>query len=88
MAKYLGKKIDEVRKDIIGLEVTDVEEKGRAIHLKDREGRSYTIDFTGKDGAIVHAHSTDSEELEFIRMKFDALLEKLNIEEEDLLKSM
>jgi len=84
MAKYLGKKIDEVREDIIGLEVIDVEEKGRAIHLKDKKGRTYTIDFTGKDGAVVSAHSTETEEFKYMGMKLNALLEKLGIEEEEL----
>ncbi|TAH62232.1 MAG: hypothetical protein EWM50_05515 [Gottschalkiaceae bacterium] len=88
MAKYLFKKIDEVREDVIGLEVIDVEEKGQIMYLKDKKGRIYAIDFTGKDGAVVTAYSTDKEKLEELQMMFDALLVKLDIDEEELYKYM
>lgn len=88
MAKYLFKKIDEVRNDVIGLEVIDVEEKGQVMYLKNKEGRIYAIDFTGKDGAVVTAYSTDSERLEELQMKLDALLTKLDIDEEELYEFM
>lgn len=88
MAKYLFKSIDEVREDVIGLEVIDVEEKGQLMYLKDKEGRVYAIDFTGKDGAVVTAYSTDSERLEELQMKLDALLTKLDIDEEELYEFM
>lgn len=85
MARYVFKPIDEVRNDVIGLKVIDVEPKGRVLHLEDSEGRIYSIDFTGENGAVVHAHSTNSEELEMIIYKFNLLLEKLGIDEEELL---
>lgn len=80
----IGKKIDNVRNEIIGLKVIDVESEGRVIHLEDEEGRYYSIDFTGKDGAIVYKGTTDKEDLENLQVVFNLLLEKLDIDESDL----
>lgn len=33
----IGREIDEVRNEIVGLKVIDIEPKGRAIHLEDKE---------------------------------------------------
>ena len=79
-----GRKIDEVRDNLIGLKVIDIEPKGRAIHLEDEEGRAYSIDFTGDDGAVVLKHYTEEERLENLETEFGLLLEKLNIDESDL----
>lgn len=82
----IGRKIDEARDEVIGLKVIDIEPEGRAIHLEDEEGRNYSIDFTGKDGAIVYKGSTREEEIDNKLMMFDLLLQKLAINEEDLWK--
>lgn len=79
-----GRKIDEVRDNLIGLKVIDIEPKGRAIHLEDEEGRAYSIDFTGDDGATVSRHRTKEERLEGLEIEFKLLLQKLNIDESDL----
>jgi len=79
-----GRKIDEVRDNLIGLKVIDIEPKGRAIHLEDEEGRAYSIDFTGDDGATVLRHQTKEERLEGLEIEFKLLLQKLNIDESDL----
>lgn len=78
------KKIDEVRNEIIGLKIIDIEPQGRAIHLEDEEGRNYSIDFTGKDGAVVYRGTTEKEDIQAKMMLFDLLLQKLEINEEDL----
>lgn len=88
MAKYLFKKIDDVRNDIIGSKIIDIEEKGRVIYCEDKEGRIYAIDFTGTDGAMVIAYNTDKEELESLGIKLNALMQKLNINNEELMEFM
>lgn len=80
----IGRKIDEARDEVIGLKVIDIESEGRAIHLEDKEGRSYSIDFTGKDGAIVYKGNTREEEIDNKLILLNLLLEKLDISEEDL----
>ena len=82
--KYFYKPLDEVKSDLIGLKITDVEDR-TVIHLEDAEGRGYTIDLTG-DIPVVHAHATLKERLELLEDFFSALLEKLNISEEELLE--
>ena len=77
-------KIDDLRRELIGLKIIDIEPKGRAIHLKDEEGRTYSIDFTGKDGAIVYRGNTKKEIIESKLMLFDLLLQKLEIDESEL----
>lgn len=84
MAKYLFKKIDEVRNDIIDCKITDIEKKGRVIYCEDKEGRMYAVDFTGQRGAVVNAFNTDKENLEILSIKFDALMQKLNIKDEEI----
>jgi hypothetical protein len=42
LGRYFYKPIDDAREDLIGATVTDIEQEGRAIHLKDKDGRSYT----------------------------------------------
>jgi len=84
VARFLYKPIDEVRKELIGLKIVDIEPKGAVIHLQDKEGRRYTIDNTGENGAVVHAYATESERLNELEQMFEALLEKLGIEENDL----
>lgn len=81
---YNYKPIDEVREDVIGLKVIDVEAKGMILYLENEEGRSYAIDFTGKDGAVVHKGTTEKENIEDKLLLFDLLLEKLDISEEEL----
>lgn len=78
------RKIDEARNEIIGLKIIDIEPQGRAIHLEGEEGRSYSIDFTGKDGAIVYRGTTEKEDIKNKLMLFDLLLQKLEISEEEL----
>lgn len=76
--------IDNVRDELIGLKVIDIESKGKAIHLENEEGRCYSIDFTGQEGAVVHKWSTEKETLNSKLILFDLLLEKLGIEESEL----
>lgn len=82
----IGRKIDEARDEIIGLKVIDIEPEGRAIHLEDEEGRNYSIDFTGKNGAVVYKGNTRDEEIDNKLMVLDLLLQKLEISEEELWK--
>jgi len=82
--KYAFKPIDEVGNDLIGLKITDIEEKGRAIYLEDSEGRTYTIDTTGKDGVIVHADATDKERIELLEQVVDALMQILDVTEDKI----
>ena len=79
-----GKKIDEVREELIGLKVVDIEEKGRVIYLENGEGRVYSVDFTGDDGAFVLKHPTGKERFEDLETTFSLLLQKLDIDEEEL----
>lgn len=79
-----GRSIDEVRDSLIGLKVIDIEPKGRVIYLEDEDGRVWSIDFTGEDGAVVLKHYTEEERLENLETEFGLLLEKLNIDESDL----
>ena len=76
--------IDVIRDELIGLKIIDIEPEGRAIHLENEEGRAYSIDFTGKDGAIVYRGNTEKEIIESKLMLFDLLLQKLEIDEDDL----
>ncbi len=82
--------IDNARTELIGkkFEILDIEERGRALYLQDDKGRIYVIDNTGKNGARVCAQKTDNEELEELKMKFDALMRKFNVDEEDLFNYM
>ena len=80
----ITRKIDDARKEIIGLRIIDIEQEGKAIHLEDEEGRAYSIDFTGKDGAIVYKGRTKEEEIENKLVLLDLLLQRLGISEEDL----
>lgn len=79
-----GKKIEKARNEILGLTLIDFTDDGKALFFKDEEGRNYTIDFTGKDGAVVNRGLTRDEEIEHKLMLFDLLLEKLDISEEEL----
>lgn len=79
-----GRKIDEVRDELIGLKIIDIEEKGNVIYLENEEGRVYSVDFTGDDGALVLKHPTDKEKFEDLEIMFNLLLEKLGIYEGDL----
>jgi len=78
--------IDEIRDFIIGTEITDIEEEGRVIYVKDKTGRSYCLDTTSSEGVFAHANSTTDEELVNMKELFNALLEKLDIDEEELYK--
>ena len=78
------KKIDDARDEIIGLKIIDIEPGGRAIHLENEEGRSYSIDFTSKNGAVVYRGTTEKEDIENKLTLFDLLLQKLEISEEEL----
>lgn len=88
IGKYFYKPIDEVREELIGAEITDIETKGNAIHLRDKNGREYTIDTTagveGK-GVVVHSYLTEKEEIELIKNVVTSLLEKLNIDFDELM---
>lgn len=79
-----GKKIENARNEIIGLKLIDFIDDGKVLFFKDEDGRSYNIDFTGKDGAVVNRGLTRDEEIEHKLMLLDLLLEKLDISEEEL----
>lgn len=79
-----GKKIEEARNDIIGLKLIDFMDDGDVLFFEDTEGRSYSIDFTGKDGAVVNRGLTRDEEIEHKLILLNLLLEKLDISEEEL----
>lgn len=79
-----GRKIDEVREGLIGLKVVDIEEKGKVVYLENEKGRIYSIDFTGDDGAVVLRHPTIKERFESLEITFSLLLQKLDIDEEEL----
>lgn len=79
-----GMKIDDVRKEILGLKLIDYLDGGKTLFFENEEGRLYTIDFTGADSAIVHKGSTEKEEMESKMMLFSLLLQKLEISEEEL----
>lgn len=80
----MAQRIDDIRNELIGLKIIDIEPEGRAIHLEDKDGRGYSIDFTGKDGAVVHKGNTKEELIENKMMLFDLLLERLDIDELEL----
>lgn len=81
-----GRKIDEVRDNLIGLKVIDIEPKGRVIYLEDEDGRVYSIDYTDGNSGVVLRHQTNEERLECLETEFQLLLKKLNIDESDLWK--
>jgi len=85
LSKYNYKPIDNVREQLLGSTVTDIESLGRVIYLKDSEGRPFVIDTTGTDGAVVHAGLTDSEEYEYLKDVVAALIIKLNLNEDELI---
>jgi len=82
--------LDDVRDELIGkkFKIADIEAKGKAIYLEDQDGRLYIIDTTFKDEVKIIALDTDGEKLEKLEMKFDTLLRKLNIDEDELEKEM
>lgn len=82
--KYSYKPIDEVREDVIGLRIIDVEAKGSILHLESEQGRSFCIDFTGDDGAVVHKGPTPVEELENLRTVLNFLMRHFDIDEDEL----
>lgn len=86
IGKYFYKPIDQVREDLIGTRITDIEPDGRIIYTQNEEGRTFAIDTTGKDGAVVNALTTETERLDDLIMKVDALVEKLGIDEDELYK--
>ena len=79
-----GRKIDEVRKEILGLKLIDYLEGGKVLFFEDEEGRNYSIDFTGENGAIVQKGTTEKEDIETKMVLFDLLLQKLEIDEDEL----
>lgn len=50
------KKIDDAREEVLGLKIIDYLEGGEVLFLEDDEGRNYSIDFTGKDGAVIQGY--------------------------------
>ena len=80
----MSRPIEDVRKEIIGLRLVDFIEDGKILFLKNEDGRNYTIDLTGKDGAVVHRGNTEKENIENKLLLFDLLLEKLDICEDEL----
>ena len=83
LGKYFSKPIDEARNDLIGTQITDIESNGKVIHTKNKEGREFSIDATG-DSPVVNAWSTQDEDIEALKTIVRNLLEKLNIELDDL----
>lgn len=82
--KFSFKEIDEVREELIGLKITDIEEKGKVIYLEDAEGRPYTLDTTGTNGVLVHAGLTDKEKIEHLETLINGIIDALDIEEKVL----
>jgi len=74
------------REKLVGktFKITDFYMEGKVIFLEDKEGRGYTIDCTGNEHAVLHIGYTDKESLEILSDKFNALLEVLDISEEDI----
>lgn len=81
--RYFYRPIDGVRDDLIGAEVTDIEQDGRAIYFKGVDGRNYVIDTTG-EGCVVHAFNTAEEDIEVLYSVIRVLTDKLGINEEEL----
>ena len=87
-SKYSRKPIDEARNDLIGTKVTDIEVKGQVIYLQNEEGRIFAIDNTGSNGAVVFAYAIDSEKLETLESLVNAIMTKLNIDEDELVNML
>lgn len=83
--RYFYKPIDEVREEIIGLKVIDIEEKGRAIFLEGENGREYVLDTTGEE-VVAHKFLNEKERLSNLEEMLSALMHKFNVEEEELLE--
>lgn len=81
--RYFYKPVDDVRNDLIGAEITDIEQDGRAIYLKGIDGRDYAIDTTGEK-CVVHAFNTVDEDIEFLYCVIRAIASKLSIDDEEL----
>ena len=86
--KYAFKPIDEVRGDLIGLKITDIEPKGRAIHLIDSNGRTYTMDTTGEKEVVVRADASDSEKIKGLEKIIEALMQVLNVTDDKILETI
>jgi hypothetical protein len=84
ISKFTHKPIDEVRDILIGCKVIDIEEGGKAIYLENDNKEGFCIDTTGEE-IVASAFSTDQERIELMEEILSALLEKLNISEEDLI---
>lgn len=82
--KYFYKPILECESELVGAKLVDIAEEGKILTFEDAEGRQYTVDTTGKDGAVVHKHLTDSERLMYLEEYFEALLTKFNMTDDDL----
>lgn len=84
-AKYLNRLLENAREEVIGLKVTDFEKDIKVIHLQNDEGRHFAIDFGGEN-PVVHAFLTTKEKLDHMEEMFDVLLERLEIEPDELLE--
>ena len=81
----MGIKINDARDVILGLKLIDFLDGGEVLFFEDEQGRDYSIDFTGSNGAIVNRGST-KEDIETKLMLFSLLLQKLGISEDELWK--
>ncbi|MTI49439.1 MAG: hypothetical protein FH761_16525 [Firmicutes bacterium] len=81
--------MDEVREKIIGLKFSliDFEQNGKIIHLEDQEGRPYTIDSTGQE-TVISAGVTESEKVQCLEDLLGSVIEKLELDESELIKLM
>lgn len=77
-------KIDDVREEILGLKLVDYLEGGNVLFFVDEEGRDYSIDFTGKNGAVVNRGSTPKENQENDSILLNLLIQKLGIDVQEL----
>jgi hypothetical protein len=84
VAKFTHKPIQEVQEYLIGCKVTEIDEEGRFIRLENEKGEAFYIDNTGKK-PVASALSTNRERLGLLEDFFSALLDKLDISEEELL---
>ncbi len=75
--------VEEVRDEILGLRVVDFIGENNIIFLENEEGRIYTIEAT-QEGMVVNKGSTTEEEFEMLKVSFNLLLQKLDVDEDEL----